>query len=447
MHHSFDFSNRKSRLMRVGYLSQPGDTSTPSNPAGSIDLWTFEVARRLASSCEVLVCGRRHRGETASEIFEGVRYIRFPAFSSRTERYLSAVTRQLYRFHDARRPRFASSLHYLAYAVRAAQAFRANACDVVHIHNFSQFVPVVRRLNPHAKIVLHMNCDWLAQLDREMIDTRLGQADAILGCSEYVTGNIRARFPQYADRCATVFNAVDAKEFSPNGCGSNGSIGRRVVFVGRISPEKGLHVLLDAFERVAALRSDSSLEIIGPEWVAPMDFIIALSDDLRVQGLKRFYKKSSYLEYLRSRTHGPLQGRVSFVSRLPHSRLVQHLREADLFVQPSVWGEPFPLSVLESLAAGLPVVASRVGGLPEMVEDGRTGFLVEPDSPSALAEALLRLLNDRDLARAMGRAGRKRVEQMFSWESVADVLKARYVALCFGARTCNKDRGRRSNSS
>lgn len=414
--------------MRIGYLNQPWDSGIPPDPGESIGSWTWEVARCLARTCEVMVCGRRRRGEPATQTWEGVRYIRFPLIPSRADRWLSAAARQLYFFRDVRQPRFASSTHHLAYAIRAAHAFRVNECDVVHIHNFSQFVPIVRRLNPQAKIVLHMHCDWLAQLDRGMIDKRLTHAEAILGCSEYITENIRARFPHYADRCMTVYNGVNLVKFHPNGREPNGSTGRRVVFVGRISPEKGLHVLLDAFELVAAQRPDTSLEIIGPEAVAPLDFIVALSNDPKVRGLRRFYE-GSYLEYLRVRAQGPLEGRVSFAGSLPRSALAQHLREADVFVQPSVWGEPFPLSVLESAAVGLPVVASRVGGLPEMVVDGKTGFLAEPDSPTALAEALLRVLDDRDLARAMGLAGRKRVEQMFSWGCIAGLLDRYYPAL------------------
>ena len=418
--------------MRVGYLNQPWDSGTPPDLGESIAIWTWEIARCLARSSEVLVCARRRIGEPASGTWEGVRYLRFPLIPPRADRLLAAATRRLDRFRDARWPRFASSAHHLAYAIWAARAFHINACDVVHIHQFSQFVPIVRRLNPHAKIVLHMHCDWVAQLDLEMIGKRLKHADAILGCSEYITGNIRARFPQYADRCITVFNGANLEEFHPNGRQSGASAGGRVIFVGRVSPEKGLHVLLEAFEKVVARRRDASLEIVGPEFVAPMEFIVALSDDPMVRGLSRFYTEN-YAEYLRRRVRGgSLEGRVAFVGALPHSQLIARLHNADVFVQPSVWGEPFPLSVLEAVSAGLPVVASRIGGLSEMVMDGQTGFLAEPDNPSALAEALLRLLDDRTLARAMGLAGRQRVERMFSWEGIAEKVKSCYAALCSG---------------
>jgi len=408
--------------VRVGYLNQPWDSSIPPNLGGSIPIWTWEVARCMASSSEVVVVGRRRVGEAKRATREGVRYIRLLRIPSRADHWLSAPVRRLYGLGNAREPWFASSLYQLAYAVGAARTFRAEACDVVHIHNFSQFVPIVRRRNPRAKIVLHMHCDWLTQLDREMIDGRLSHADAIIGCSEFVSANIRARFPHYADRCATVYNGVDPGQFHPNGSQPRPSHGGRIVFVGRISPEKGLHVLLEAFGRVAALRPDASLEIIGPEAVAPAEYIVNLSDEPMVRKLRRFYD-GSYLEYLRRQVRGPLVGRVSFAGELPHTAVVEHLRHADLCVVPSVGAEAFGIPAVEAMATGLAVVASRVGGLTEIVEEGLTGLLTEPENPLALAESLLRLIDDDTLAQKMGCAGRQRVKQIFSWREISETLK------------------------
>ncbi|HET6279098.1 MAG TPA: glycosyltransferase family 4 protein, partial [Candidatus Polarisedimenticolia bacterium] len=84
----------------------------------------------------------------------------------------------------------------------------------------------------------------------------------------------------------------------------------------------------------------------------------------------------------------------------------------DLFVQPSLW-EGFGVTLLEAMAAGLPIVASRVGGIPEIVRDGETGCLVPPGDADALAEECLRLLHHPDLAARMGDAGRTRLEEQF----------------------------------
>jgi glycosyltransferase involved in cell wall biosynthesis len=93
--------------------------------------------------------------------------------------------------------------------------------------------------------------------------------------------------------------------------------------------------------------------------------------------------------------------------------VAEQLCNADAFVLPSRW-EGLPYSILEAMAAGLPVVASRVGGVPELVVDGVTGFLVESENVGHMAAALDRLHSSGSAARELGRAGHQRVRQMFS---------------------------------
>jgi glycosyltransferase involved in cell wall biosynthesis len=436
---------------RIGIMGQPGDVVKPPN--GSVALWTWEIGRRLAHAAEVLVCeplvgdapsvdcgeAIRFRGLTArvdcwcqrahrvfygcSDCTQEIQILRFPP---RVDHWLLRAQRMPWKFY-APSQKYGSSLFFLAYALRAACAFRDHGCDVVHIHTFSQFAPIVRALNPRARIFLHVHDEFLLQLDRELVDRRLAAADVIDGCSQYVTEQVRKCFPRHAARCMTVYNGVDTDEFRPPDEKPEKTDGARIVFVGRMSPEKGLHVLLDAFERVAAVRSDSLLDIIGGEWsFSPEDF--ALYDDPRVRALRRFSSGDSYLQDLRHRVSGTLCNRVFFRGQLPHNALSTYLREAAISVQPSVW-EPFGITVVEAMASGLPVVASRVGGLPEVIEDGSSGILVEPDNANDLATALLVLLDNITLRREMGRAARLRAEQKFSWDDAVRTIKSQYSAL------------------
>lgn len=102
------------------------------------------------------------------------------------------------------------------------------------------------------------------------------------------------------------------------------------------------------------------------------------------------------------------------------------LSASDLFVLSTAHWEALGLSILEAMAAGLPVVASRVGGISEAMEDGETGFLVPPGDPIALAEAMRRLLSDSALAKAMGQAGRERVERLFTVERMVQEIAEIY---------------------
>jgi glycosyltransferase involved in cell wall biosynthesis len=89
--------------------------------------------------------------------------------------------------------------------------------------------------------------------------------------------------------------------------------------------------------------------------------------------------------------------------------------------------EPFGLINLEAMACETPVVASAVGGILEVVEDGKTGILVPPGQPEALARALARVLDNPELGARMGKAGRRRVEEKFSWTSVAEQTEKVYA--------------------
>ena len=104
------------------------------------------------------------------------------------------------------------------------------------------------------------------------------------------------------------------------------------------------------------------------------------------------------------------------------------LQAMDIFVLPSL-SEGIPMALLEAMAASRPIVASRVGGIPEIIEDGVEGFLVEPMDVNGLAERCRRLIESPDVARKMGEQGRKRVERDFSATAMADRVASVYKEL------------------
>jgi glycosyltransferase involved in cell wall biosynthesis len=163
------------------------------------------------------------------------------------------------------------------------------------------------------------------------------------------------------------------------------------LFVGRISEQKGIFQLLDAARQL-------------PEGVQLV--LCASSPDT---------------PELLTRLQTAVSGRppIRWINAmLPVEEVVQLYSHAAVFVCPSIY-EPFGIINLEAMACGTPVVASRVGGIPEVVQDGETGWLVEPGDPAALAGALQAVLADPARARRMGEAGRRRVEAHFSWDRIA----------------------------
>ena len=148
------------------------------------------------------------------------------------------------------------------------------------------------------------------------------------------------RFPHYADRCVTVYNGADIDELSDrSGRPGKQGHGKRFIFVGRVSPEKGIHVLLEAFKTVLAREPEAELRMVGGAGLPPLSFVV--NSDPTLQSLRRFYT-SDYMEYLQRQAKAVPENHVSFVGYVAHSELATFLRGADVFVQPSVRASLFP---------------------------------------------------------------------------------------------------------
>jgi glycosyltransferase involved in cell wall biosynthesis len=409
--------------MKVAVVNQPWNWFPPLQ-GGSIAIWIYEVARRLACSCDVVVYARKGQSQKSSEFLEGFQCRRVPV---RTDDLVVQLLERSSRFYERGRPFFTSRLYYLGYMLRVAKDLRRQRCDIVHLQNFPQFARIVRALNPDTKVVLHMHCEWLTQLDREMIVEQLRGVHLVVGCSEYITQKVRRAFPEFAPRCQTVFNGTNiparSGEKVPSTNGKGGS--KRLLFVGRITPEKALHLLLISFAEVLRQQPQVELEIVGQEAVTTFEFIVGLADPALLAELAPFYR-GSYLAYLQAQVRSlGLTGHVMFAGFVPPTDLNGHYRKADVLVNPSL-SESFGMSLVEAMVNEVPVVATRVGGMTEIVEDGKSGLLVEPGNPSALAQAILRLLTDDGLRKSMGEAARRRAMELFSWEKIAGDLLDHY---------------------
>jgi glycosyltransferase involved in cell wall biosynthesis len=146
--------------------------------------------------------------------------------------------------------------------------------------------------------------------------------------------------------------------------------------------------------------------------------------------LRRYFRQADiYGPSLREGLSEAARPRVRFTGSVAHAETPPFYWAAAIFVFPPVWDEPFGLPVIEAMAAGLPVVATDVGGIRDTVVDGVTGLLVTPGDPQELAAAINRLLTDEALAKAMGRAGRARVRDHFSWDRRADEWVTAYQSL------------------
>jgi glycosyltransferase involved in cell wall biosynthesis len=201
----------------------------------------------------------------------------------------------------------------------------------------------------------------------------------------------------------------------------------RILFVGRISPEKGIHDLIDAFVKVTEKYPQAVLTIVGPHIVVAKEFLFDLQPEPEVQALEPFYSLN-YLEYLKSQVPRHLSSQVIFAGSVSQAELLPYYHQADVVINPSL-SEAFGMSLVEAMATETPVIATTIGGMPEIVEHGVNGLLVEPGNVAALAKATIDIISDPCRAKAMGKAGRQKVLQRYSWEQITQDLISCYAAI------------------
>jgi glycosyltransferase involved in cell wall biosynthesis len=212
-----------------------------------------------------------------------------------------------------------------------------------------------------------------------------------------------------AERCFVIPGGVDLTLFRPREPREPRSP-IRLAFAGQWAEVKGITDLLDAIALLEAKRDDFELVMFGSAGLWN-----------RVPAAGR--RTETWEKEVRSRIEGMRSVRIG--GKQTHRGMAQAYRDIDVAVVPSR-SEAMGLSTIEAQAAGLPVVGTRVGGIPEVVVDGQTGLLIPPRDPPALAGAIERLLDQPGLRRAMGTQARERAERSFSWERHVDFLMAVY---------------------
>lgn len=279
--------------------------------------------------------------------------------------------------------------------------------DVIHAHAygyFPTFAGAVGKLLDRSALVITPHSDpgrptsEKRAFDRIVPLATLRRANRVIALTESERRYLE-RLGVAPDRIALIPNGVDTTEFASFAPRSSNDGQVTLLFAGRCYPEqKGLAVLMKA---LASLRDvpGLSLRVVGEDWGG--------------YGVVRSF----------ARTLG-LEDRVVLVGRVDRASLLEEFRRADVFVLPSLF-DSFPIAILEAMAAALPVVATRVGGVPDVVEDGQSGLLVPPGDPAALAEGLRLLAREPGTRGAMGQRGQERARS-FSWDDILTRIEGVY---------------------
>jgi len=224
------------------------------------------------------------------------------------------------------------------------------------------------------------------------LDKLVDAARVIVTETDYAAQFLRERFPQRANSVHRIYNGLDLAEFERADFSSTPPL---IIAVGRLIAKKGFAELIRACALLAERGKLFRCEIIGEG---------PLENELRAQ-----------IAQLN------LQNRFVLSGAKPQREVRQHLAAACVFVLPSVLDpeggmDNLPTVIMEAMATGLPVISTNIAGIPEMVVQNETGFLVQPADPIALAKAIEDVIDDRLLAQRLGEAGHQRAQELFSIE-------------------------------
>jgi glycosyltransferase involved in cell wall biosynthesis len=293
------------------------------------------------------------------------------------------------------------------FAARRARKFLSKAAAqtgarILHVHNDPELGIACRKAAPQARIILHMNNDFMSDRPLEVAKAAANAVDWMAFCSNVMLLNALDRLPEeVASRSFVIPNGTNVPERST--LPTHKKDQPEIIFAGRMIQEKGPHILLSAMQEVLSRHPDVRLSLIGP-----------LSE--------RTPQEAQFSAQLK-RLAEPLGTAVNFTGALSHDETQARIRAADIFVCPSLWLEPFGMVNVEAMAAEVTVVAFANGGIPEVV--GAAGVLLEDESPQALANTLSDLIENPDRREALGAAGRKRVETKFTWDLIAEEWQTR----------------------
>lgn len=369
----------------------PGSFVIPSGKSSSVELVVEQTASRINSHVRLVVLGRLSR-LPASQERQGVRYVRVAAPSPK--QYIRNVSRKL--------------------AVLRPQ--------VIQVENRPRFVRYLRQRYPQTRIWLSLHSVTFVSkphIGLKELRQCLAAADRIVVNSRFLKERIELKAQDAAHKIVVNHLGVDTGRFvsrwSPEGAAKREMMLHRhgwqdrkiIMYVGRLIPMKGVHRLLEAMPRIIGQVPNALLLVVGSAYY----------------GSRRI---TPYVQRLH-RMGAKLKRHVRFIPFVPHEEVDEWFRLADVLVVPSANKEAFGLVNVEAMASGVPVIATRAGGMKEIVEEGVTGRTLQLSSlGTELAPAVTSLLQDDEEVRRMGEKSMDRVMKHFTWEHTAARLLELY---------------------
>jgi len=299
-------------------------------------------------------------------------------------------------------------LEFASFSINAFIVLRRIKPDLIHVQSILMVLHalLIRTLLRKPVVVSGRGSDiYLASgFDKFIYKLTLARVDAVTAQTNDMKGAIQRLCPR---DIFIIPNGVDidrfsriSKEKAQTELNMKGNE-KILLFVGRLNLIKGVRYLIEAADIIKQKCENARLLIVG--------------DGEERQNLEELARKLNLSQY------------ISFIGQVPHETVAEYMAASDLFILPSL-SEGFPVTILEAMAAGLPIVTTGVRGMPEIVKEGENGFLVEPQNPKQIAEKALLLLEDDELRLKISGNNREKTKR-YSWENVALNLEEVYTKL------------------
>lgn len=276
--------------------------------------------------------------------------------------------------------------------------------DIIHIHQ--QPVIVIGYYlfkKSYSPVIYQIHCHPNAWKKVSRLERAFRRSDLVIAVSGFIEASLIKKFPFLKGKTKILYNGVDTKIFKP--MERNNILKPRkkvftVFFAGNIWLEKGFDILLKTAQE---LRKEN------------IKFLIAGTFSPEKNPLHRQFKKNT-------------PESVEYLGCIKHDNLPKYYANADVTITPSRWEEPFGMVIIESLACGTPVIGSRIGAIPELIDNEENGFLVTPGSVNELKDTILWCKKHPDMLKEMGIRARQKALG-FDWKIISEQLKEIYEGL------------------
>ncbi|MEK3913774.1 glycosyltransferase family 4 protein [Paenibacillus sp. FSL H7-0331] len=364
----------------------PGSFVVPCATSSSVELVVEQVARRVTTEVCPVIFGKESPDMPHTEMLDGVQYIRVPARSP--VGYISEVSQRLKGLRPA----------------------------LMQVENRPRFVRYLRKRYPQAVICLVLHSTTYISsphISRVELQSCLKAADYIVVNSRFMKEQLIQKAPSTRRKIRVNYLGVDTEQFTSR-WSTHGAARRQetldqlglgdkkvILYVGRLLRMKGVHHLLEAMPDVVKRVPNTVVFVVGSA------FYSSRRTTSYARGLKRMAAK--------------LKASIRFIPYVPHTGIADWFRLADVLVVPSGKNEAFGLVNVEAMASGVPVVATHVGGMKEIIDHERTGLSISPVRLKYdLAPSIVRLLTHPEWSQALGEASVRKVHEQFTWERTAE---------------------------